>query len=123
MLHQLADLRIRCKFEYFLVGAWSNAHTLIAVAPIVCVSEMGGEFTARYLKLEPATLAQHFSAYAMDHSGIPGDVSAANDTNVLDSHTYSIGIIRSLTSDVHKGDKKSAIKSVVMPMLHRQYRK
>lgn len=84
---------------------------------------MGGEFAARYLKLEPAILAQHFSAFAMDHGGIPGDVSTVNDTNVLDSHTYFIGIIRSLTSDVHKGDKKSAIKSVIMPMLHRQYRK
>jgi hypothetical protein len=94
------------------------------VVPIMCVSEMGAEFITRYLKLEAATLAQHFSSYAMKHDGIPGNVSVANVVDVPpDLCVLHTGIIRALTSEVHKGDKKSAIKSVVMPMLHRQYRK
>jgi len=69
----------------------------------MCVSEAGGEFITRFLKLEPAALAKHFNAYAMNRSGIPG-------------------IVRALASDMSKGDKKTSIKAVIMPMLHRQYR-
>jgi hypothetical protein len=120
---QLASLHIRSEFEYFLIGARRNGHTPTTVGPIMCVSEMGSEFIARYLKLEAAALAQHFSAYAMNHGGIPGDILTANSANGLRAHACSTGIIRALTADIHKGDKKAAIKSVVMPMLHRQYRK
>jgi len=50
---------------------------------------MGAEFITHYLKLEAATLAQHFGAYAINHGGIPGDVSTANGANGLRAHAYS----------------------------------
>lgn len=75
---QLANLCARSKFEYILMGARSNPHSLTTASPIMCMSEAGGEFITRYLKLEPATLAKHFNAYAMNRSGIPGDPAAAD---------------------------------------------
>jgi hypothetical protein len=120
---QFATLRIRSEFEYFLIGVRRNAHTPATVDLIMCVSEMGSEFIARYLKLEAAALAQHFSAYAMNHGGILGDISTVSGANDLRAHACSTGIIRALTAEIYKEDKKAAIKSVVMPMFHRQYRK
>jgi hypothetical protein len=87
----------------------------------VCVSEAGDEFITRYLKLDAEILAQHFNAYATDHGGIPGHISTTL-INIPVAHAFSTGIIRAQVSDTHKGDKKSAIKSVLMPMLHRKYR-
>lgn len=82
-LRQLASLRVRSDLEYFLIGARRNAYTPATVAPIVCVSEMGAEFITHYLKLDAATLAQHFGAYTVNHGGIPGDVSTPNGANGL----------------------------------------
>ena len=82
-LRQLASLRIRSDLEYFIIGARRNAYTPATVAPVVCVSETGAEFITHYLKLDAAALAQHFGAYAMNHGGIPGDVSTANCANGL----------------------------------------
>jgi hypothetical protein len=63
---QLANLCTHSKFEYFLIGAWSNAHLLTTATPMMCVSKVGGEFITQYLKLKPAMLAKHFNAYAMN---------------------------------------------------------
>lgn len=120
---QLANLRARSQFEYFVIGARSGAHshTSGADVPLVCMSEAGDEFITRYFKLDAATLAQHFNAYATNHRGISGYILTTN-INIPVAHAFSTGIIRAQASDTHKGDRKSAIKSVVMPILHRKYR-
>jgi hypothetical protein len=67
---QLSNLSIRSKFEYFLIGARSDADSF--TTPILYASEVGGDFIAQYLQFEPAILAKHFDAYATNHGGLTG---------------------------------------------------
>jgi hypothetical protein len=77
----------------------------------------------QYLKLKPVMLAKHFNAYAMNHGGIPGDIATAKrHIHLQADDVHNLGIVHTLVSDTTKSDKKTSIKAVIMPMLHKQYR-
>jgi hypothetical protein len=119
---QLANLCTRSKFEYFLIGVWSNTHSLTTATPMMCIYEEGGEFITQYLKLKPAMLAKHFNTYAMNCGGIPGDITTAKRCiHLRADDVHNLGIVRALVSNTMKSDKKTLIKAVIMLMLHKQY--
>jgi hypothetical protein len=67
-------------------------------------------------------LAKHFNAYAMNHGGIPGDIATVKRCICLQADDVcNLGIVCALVSNTMKSDKKTSIKAVIMPMLHKQY--
>lgn len=67
---QLSNLSIRSNFEYFLIGARSDADSF--TTPIAYMSQAGGDFIGQYLQFEPLVLAKHFEAYSTNHSRLTG---------------------------------------------------
>ncbi|KAH9955333.1 hypothetical protein BGW80DRAFT_1258233 [Lactifluus volemus] len=98
---KLANLNQRSNFEYFVIGARRDADPF--TNSFVCVSTVGGDFIDQYLQFKPLQLAKHFDAYSTNHSRLAGVINVKASENA-------------------KGDRKNAMKSLIMEILRRMYR-
>lgn len=118
LYRQLSNLHIRSGFEYYLIGSRSDVSQL--AAPTVLMTVNGGDFFTQYMKCDPVKLPKYFEAFCNSNAGLNG-LYFISSHRLLLTHELYAGLVRHVAKSEHKGDTKTALKSLVMDMLRKVY--